>query len=64
MRLLLLFILISLQGLAQDPKDPKIAKYNREIDSLRRVYRIPTAMGYTKTVIRDEDGIRETMILF
>jgi hypothetical protein len=61
MRLLLLFILISLQGLAQDPK---IAKYNREIDSLKRVYRIPTAMGYTKTVIRDEDGIRETMILF
>lgn len=61
MRLLLLFILISLQGLAQDPK---ISKYNREIDSLKLIYRIPTAMGYTRTVIRDEDGIRETMILF
>jgi hypothetical protein len=65
MRLLLPFlILFCLQGRSQDPKDPKIDKYNREIDSLKGVYRIPTAMGYTKTIIRDEKGIRETMILF
>jgi hypothetical protein len=61
MRLFVLFLLLSVCAFSQDPK---IAKYNREIDSLKGVYGIPTAMGYTKTVIRDEDGIRETMILF
>jgi len=62
MRLLLPFLMLfCLQGRSQDPK---IAKYNREIDSLKLIYRIPTAMGYTKTIISDEKGIRETMILF
>ena len=61
MRLFVLFLLLSVCAFSQDPK---ISKYNREIDSLKRVYGIPTTMGYTKTVIRDEDGIRETMVLF